>query len=317
MKKVLLAQPIHKSAMEFLKQHAEVVLIKEGNLDDLKKHLVDSYAVILGTSIKFTSELMDVAHQLKIISRTGVGVDNVDVKAAMQRGILVLNTPEANSLSVAEHTVTLICALAKQVVYLDDQLRNNNYGARRQYLPVDLEGKTLGLIGCGRIGVMVAQKCIAAFGMNVIAYDPLLRTAPDGIFLNESIENVFKEADFISLHIPLIKSTRNLIDEKLLSLMKPSAFLVNTARGGIVDEKALAEKLKNKEIAGAALDVFSIEPPDIDNELLTAENIILTPHTAALTQECTARVAMEAVKGVVDHIHGKIPKFVYNEEGVS
>ncbi|MDK2809839.1 MAG: D-3-phosphoglycerate dehydrogenase / 2-oxoglutarate reductase [Petroclostridium sp.] len=317
MKKVLLAQPIHSAAMDLLKQYTQVVLIKEGNMDEFKEHLKDTYAVILGTSVKFTSDLMDIAPELKVISRTGVGVDNVDVKAATQRGIYVLNTPEANSLSVAEHTVMMICALAKHAIFLDNQLRNNNYGVRRLYLPVDLQGKILGLVGCGRIGTMVAQKCIKAFDMNVIAYDPVLKVAPEEITLAESIDEVFQTADFISLHIPLVESTRNLVNERLLSLMKPSAFLINTARGGIVDEKALIAKLKEKKIAGAALDVFLKEPPDPADELLTLPNIILTPHTAALTQECTARVAMEAVKGVIDFIQGKTPRFVYNKEVLS
>lgn len=314
MRKVLLAQKIHEDATELLKQHAEVVLIPEGDIEQFKKELADSYAVVLGTSIRFTSELMDMAPELKIISRTGVGVDNVDSKAASERGILVLFTPEANAVSVAEHTVSLICALAKHIVYLDDQVRKNNFGARRQYLPVDLDGKTLGLIGCGRIGTMVAKKCIHGLGMEVIAYDPMVKTAQEGIVLKESMEEIFIQADFISLHIPLIEQTRNLVNEKLISLMKPSAFLVNTARGGIVDEKALVEMLNRKRIAGAATDVFEKEPPDSADTMLLCENLIMTPHTAALTKECTARVAKEAVKGIIEHIDGRTPKFVYNKE---
>ncbi len=239
------------------------------------------------------------------------------MQAATRKKILVLNTPDANSISVAEHTVMLICAMAKSIVYLDDQVRSGNFSARRLYLPVDLQGKTLGLVGCGRIGMMVAQKCIRAFDMKVVTYDPFLRTTPEDIQLVESIEDVFRVADFISLHIPLIESTRNIIDERLLSMMKPSAFLINTSRGGIVDENALAEKLAKKEIAGAALDVFAKEPPDVSAKLFKAENIILTPHTAALTKECSARVAMTAVEGVVDYIQGRSPKYVFNKEVLS
>ncbi|MDK2798850.1 MAG: D-3-phosphoglycerate dehydrogenase / 2-oxoglutarate reductase [Clostridiales bacterium] len=316
MKKVLLAQSIYAPAIELLEQHAEVVLIKEGNMDEFKKHLSDAYAVIIGTSIKFTKELIDMASNLKVISRTGVGVDNIDVATATERGIYVLNTPGVNSLSVAEHTVMLICALAKHVIFLDDEVRNHRYGSRRLYLPIDLQGKKLGLIGCGRIGRMVAEKCMRAFDMEVIGYDPLISAVPESIQLVDSIEEVFTDADFISLHVPFTENTRNLVDNRLLSLMKSSAFLINTSRGGIVDETVLASKLKEKKIAGAALDVFSKEPPDPSSELLNLPNVILTPHTAALTQECTARVAMEAAKGVVDLIQNKIPKFIYNKEGV-
>lgn len=314
MKKVLLAQQIDSGALALLKENAEVVLIKEGSMEDFREQLEDTYAVVLGTSIKFTRELMDSAPQLKVISRTGAGVDNVDLKAATEKGILVLNTPEANSRSVAEHALTLMCALAKHVVFLDDQVRKDNFKARRLNLPVDMDGKTLGLVGCGRIGLMVAKKCINAFDMKVIGYDPFVKTAPEGVELVASIEDVFKAADFISLHIPLIESTRNLVAEGLLSLMKPSSYLINTARGGIIDEKVLAAKLRDRKIAGAALDVFEKEPLDASNELLGLDNIILTPHSAALTKECTVRVALAAVEGVVDHIQGRTPKFVYNKE---
>jgi D-3-phosphoglycerate dehydrogenase len=314
MKKVLLAQPIHSEAMALLQNHAEVVLVKEGDLNEFTRQLGGADAVVLGTSVHFTAPLMDLAPQLKVISRTGVGVDTVDVKAATARGILVLNTPEANASSVVEHTVALIFALAKHLVYLDDQTRSGNYRARRMYLPVDLHGKTLGLVGCGRIGMSVAQKCIRAFEMNVMAYDPYLTLTPAGITRVDSLITLFKNADFISIHIPLIESTKNLIDDKLLAFMKPSAFLINTARGGIIDEKALVEKLKRKEIAGAALDVYAVEPPDSSSELLKVENVILTPHTAALTKECAARVAKDAVEGIVDYFQGRTPKYVYNKE---
>jgi len=316
MKKVVLAQPIHSDAMALLQNHSEVVLSKEGDLKELTAHLHDADAIVLGTSIQFTAALMDAAPQLKVISRTGVGVDKVDVQAATDRKILVLNTPAANAVSVAEHTAALIFALAKQLVYLDDQTRAGNYSARRMYLPVDLQGKTLGLVGCGRIGMLVAQKCTKAFDMKVIGYDPYLSAMPDGIAGVDSLETLFKNAEFISLHIPLLESTKNLIGAQLLGVMKPSAFLINTARGGVIDESALVEKLKGKAIAGAALDVYAEEPPAASSELLKMENVILTPHTAALTKECVARVAKDAVEGIIDYFQGQTPKYVYNKEAL-
>lgn len=315
MKKVLIGQKIPEEAIKVLKGVAEIVISKEGNLDEFKSLLKDSTAVILGSSIKFTSDLMDLAPNLKVISRTGAGVDNVNIKAATAKGILVLHTPEANSATVAEHTVALIAAISKQLLFLDQEVRRGNFKtARRLYLPVDINGKVLGLIGCGRIGKIVAKKCIDAFNIKVLGYDPYLKAAPENIELVSELEEVFKKADYLSLHIPLNENTRNLVDEKLLSLMKPTAYLINAARGGIVDEKALFKKLINKEIAGAAFDVFSPEPPEATNKLLELSNIILTPHSAALTKECVIRVAVEAAAGVADYLKGETPRFVFNRD---
>jgi len=237
----------------------------------------------------------------------------VDVAAATEKGILVLNTPQANSISVAEHTVALIVAISKQLLWYDSELRDGNFKVRRSGKTTDIEGKTLGLIGCGRIGRFAAEKLVAAFNMNVIGYDPYIKELP-GITLYEDIEEVFKRADYISLHIPLTPETKNLVGEKLLSLMKPTAYLINTARGGIIDEAALADKLGKEEIAGAALDVLEDEPPKADNPLFPLKNVILTPHSAALTKECSARVAFEATRGIADYLKGNTPEFVFNKE---
>ena len=316
MMKVLIPQKIGKEALEVFDGIAEVVFSEEGNMDEFMSLLKDATAVVLGSTIKFTSELMDTGKNLKVISRTGAGVDNVDIDSATIRKILVLHTPEANSLTVAEHTVTLIASIAKQLLFLDSELRKGNFKkSRRLNLPVDIDNKVLGLIGCGKIGKLVAKKCISAFNMQVIGYDPYITNSNiEGIKLYGKIEEVFKNADFISLHVPYTESTKDLVNENLLSLMKPSAYIINAARGGIIDEIALIKKLKNNEIAGAALDVFNPEPPDVTSELLTLPNIILTPHTAALTKECSLRVASEATKGVADYLKGKTPEFVFNKE---
>ncbi len=315
MRRVLLSQRISERAIAVLEEVGEVVIAPEGDLGEFTNLVSEASAVVLGTSIKFTAELMDLASELKVISRTGVGVDNVDVRAATERGILVLNTPDANTVSVAEHTVALIAAISKQLLFLDKELRQGNFRARRLNLPVDIDGKTLGLIGCGKIGRMVAEKCRNAFNMKVIGYDPYPVTA-DTIERCETIEEVLAKADYVSIHVPLNEGTRNLIDERLLSLMKPTAYLIDTARGGIVCEEALAKKLKNREIAGAAIDVFSTEPPDVASELLSCPNTILTPHSAALTKECTVRVSVEAAEGVADYFRGKPPKSVVNREAL-
>jgi len=316
MKEVLIPQKIDQESLKIFNGIAEVTFSKEGDMDTFIKLLKDATAVVLGSTINFNSELMDTGKNLKVISRTGAGVDNVDIASATKKGILVLHTPEANSLTVAEHTVALITAISKQLLFLDNEVRKGNFkSARRLNIPVDINGKTLGIIGCGKIGKLVAKKCIGAFKMRVIGYDPYI-TTPDinGIKLYKDIKEIFREADFISLHVPYTENTKNLVNEELLSLMKPTSYIINSARGGIIDEAALAKKLKNNQIAGAALDVFRPEPPEASNELLQLFNVILTPHSAALTKECSARVALEACKGVADYLTGKTPQFIFNKE---
>jgi len=226
----------------------------------------------------------------------------------------VLNTPTANSVSVAEHAVTLLLAMSKQLAFLDASIRQGNFKARRLYLPVDVEGKTLGLIGCGNIGRMVAKKCRDAFDMRTIGYDPYLKTAPEGMELYPTIKEILEQSDYVSLHLPYTPETKNTIDKDELARMKPSAFLINTSRGGIVNEEALAEALNALTIAGAALDVFEQEPPSADSPLLSCKNLLMTPHSAALTKECVLRVAICAAQGIVDYFNGKRPEFVFNKE---
>ncbi len=315
MRKVLLTKKLSEADAKLFEGIADLELktIPDGEQAQFDEHMKDAEAVLLSTAYQMTGEVIAKAGKLKVISRTGVGVDNVDVKAATAKGVLVLNTPEANSISVAEHTLALIVAVSKQLVMYDSELRAGNFKIRRTNKSKDIDGKTLGLIGCGRIGRFTAEKCKAAFNMQIIGYDPYIKELP-GITLYEDIEEVFKRADYISLHIPLTEETRGLVGEKLLSLMKPSACIINTARGGIIDEMALAQALKEERIAGAALDVLESEPPKEDNPLLPLKNVILTPHSAALTKECSARVAHEAALGISEYLKGNTPKFVFNKE---
>ena len=246
MKKVLVNEKVSPDALNILKKAAEVVYIPSGDHAEIIKMLSDISGIMLDTTIKFTGELMDSAPNLKVISRTGTGVDNVDVEAATKRGILVLHTPDANTVTVAEHTVAFIGALTKYLLFLDTETRQGKFKtARRLYLPVDLDGKTLGIIGYGRIGKQVAKKCMGAFNMKVIVYDPYIKEdvlAP-GVTLYKKEEDVYKEADVLSIHCPMTPETKQHVNEKLLSLMKPSAFLVNTARGNIIDEVYVAKML--------------------------------------------------------------------------
>lgn len=309
-----MTKKIKDNLLRMMSDVAEVVIVPEGDKELLNKELKDAHVLLLSTAFKIDSEILRAAPKLEVISRTGVGVDNVDIQAASERNILVLNTPGANAISVAEHTIALMLALEKQLFLYDHEMRKGNFDIRRSSLSSDIQGKTLGLIGCGGIGRLVAEKCIHAFGMKVIGYDPFITGTVSGIELKEHIDDVFKEADFISLHIPLTEETRNLVDERLLRLMKNTAFILNTSRGGIVDEDALERVLREKTIKGAALDVFAEEPVEEDRSILELDNLIVTPHSAALTKECTYRVASDAVQGIMDYLEGKEPKYIFNKK---
>ena len=313
-KKVIVAQKAAPELLDQLLEEAEVIQLTEGDMDTLREHLPSAEAIILGTWLKFNQELVDLSPMLRVISRTGVGVDNVDIEAASQRGILVLNTPKANAISVAEHAVTLICSLSKHILTLDHAVRNQNFKIRRQNLPVDIDGKILGLVGLGNIGRIVAEKCRLAFNMEIVAYDPYVTSPPDYIKMVSSLDDLYRTSDFISIHLPLTDATRHMIDENALGKMKSSAYLINTSRGGIIDENALCRALEEGLLAGAGLDVFENEPPAENSPLLTCEKIILTPHSAALTKECTLRVAQCAFKGVIDYLRGESPEFIFNKD---
>lgn len=320
MKKILVNEKVSNDALSILRNAGEVVYMPQGDLAEFTRLVKDVTAVMLDTTIKFTPDLMDCAPELKVISRTGTGVDNVDIAAATERGIMVLHTPDANTTTVAEHTLAMICVMTKYINFLDSETRKGNFKtARRLYLPIDLEGKVLGIIGYGRIGKQVARRCKSAFDMKVIIYDPYIEDSvvASGVSRYSDEKQVYKEADIVTLHVPMTDETRRHVDEKLLSLMKPSAFLVNTARGNIVDETYLAKMLRENKLAGAAFDVLANEPPLTNEEFLSAPNTIISPHSAALTKECMVRVAIEAASGIADYLGGRTPKSIFNRKGLN
>ena len=315
----MLPQPIEKEAMElFRKAGHETILSPDTKLETVQPLMKAVHAVILRTGIKMTQELMTHADNLWVISRTGAGVDNVDVPAATERGILVTCVPGANTRTVAEHALALILALMKQIPLMDHAVRNDHFEIRFKTLPRDLSGKTLGLVGLGRIGSELARICHTAFGLRILAHDPYL--TPETRIAFEKwveccdMERLFKESDVISLHIPFSPTTHKLIGARELEWMKPEAFLVNTSRGGVLDESALIQCLKDKRIGGAGLDVFVQEPLRKDNPLKELDNVILTPHTAALTRECVVRLAVEAAQATLDVFEGKKPNGIVNPE---
>ena len=315
-KKILIVQPIHESGVRVFDDRFEVRVASDPSVATVIKEIKGVEGVVVRMA-PFTREIIAAADSLKVIGRHGVGVDTIDVKAATERGIVVTNTPNANALSVAEHTITAIGALAKRATLYNRAIREGQWEIRNSYQAVDLDGKTLGLVGIGRIGSLVARKAAAAFNMKVIAFDPYV--APEkaremGIALVPTSDDVFRQADVVSLHTPLTPETKGFVNAGRLGLMKPAAFLVNFSRGEVVEEKALYEALKKGVIAGAAIDVYDPEPPLKENPLFELDNIILSPHSAALTQECVIRMATGAAEGVVDVLTGKTPQFVVNPE---
>ena len=314
--KILIVQAIHERGVQVFDDRFEVRVASDPSVATVIKEIQGVAGVVVRMA-PFTREIIEAADALKVIGRHGVGVDTIDIQAATEKGIVVVNTPNANATSVAEHTLTAIGALAKRVVVYDRAIREDRWELRNSYGAVDLDGKTLGLIGIGRIGSMVAKRAAAAYNMKVIAFDPYVK--PEiarelGITLCARMDDVFGQADVISLHTPLTPETRGFVNAAKLQLMKPTAFLVNFSRGEVVSEEALCEALKSGVIAGAAIDVYDPEPPLKDNPLFALPNILLSPHSAALTQECVIRMATGAAEGVVDVLSGKRPQFVVNPE---
>ncbi|HWI63357.1 MAG TPA: hydroxyacid dehydrogenase [Symbiobacteriaceae bacterium] len=317
--KVLMLQPIHEDGIKLFDDRFELLTAKDPSPAAVKAELAGVQGIIVRIA-GCPKEIIDAAPDLKVIAKHGVGPDNIDVAAATERGILVLNTPDANAVSVAEHTVAAIGALAKRALYNDRAMRAGNWKVRGELKATDLDGKVLGLVGTGKIGTLVAKKCMGAFDMRVIAYDPYVKpevAAANGITLVGDLAQLFREADVVSLHTPLTPQTRNLVSAELLAAMKPSAFLVNFARGEVVDEAALIAALQAGKIAGAALDVFQQEPPANDNPLFALDNVILSPHSAAQTKECVIRMSTTTAQGVIDALTGVRPRYIYNPEALS
>ncbi len=312
-KRVLIPQDVAEAGKDYLRQRGYEIRLGSAITVEILKKEVEGCQAILARTARYPAEVLQAGKELKVISRHGVGYDNIDVEAATQLGIYVTNAPLSNANSVAEHTIGLIIALARNFVRSDSALRSGDFEIRNRVIGCDLEKKVLGLIGIGKIGKLVAGKASAGLAMKVIGYDPYIEASsvPD-IELIASIEVVLRKADFVSLHLPISKDTIGLIGKTELEMMKPTAYLINAARGGIVRESDLAEVLADKRIAGAALDVFEEEPPDPANPLLKLDNIIMTPHSAALTRECMDRMALHAAQGIDEVLTGKPPTWPVN-----
>jgi D-3-phosphoglycerate dehydrogenase len=247
---------------------------------------------------------------LKVVSKYGVGLDNIDLQHCLERGIQVTNLPESNTVSVAEHTIGMILSITKNFTLCDRETRRGNFDARHQHQGIELEGKTLGVVGVGSIGRLVAQKAAQGFGMRVVAFDPYLSGGSlPGFVEPVEFETLLTLSDIVTLHVPLVEGTANLIRSEQISKMKDGAYLVNCARGGIVDETALEEALRSGKLAAAALDVFKEEPTLGDHPLWMLDNILVTPHMAGLTREAFRRMAVDAAQEIISVARGEEPRW--------
>jgi len=285
------------------------VLTREELLTGLKQKPYDGVLCLL--TDKIDGEVFEAVPQAKIFANYAVGFDNVDLKAAQERGVTVTNTPGVLTDTVAEHTVALMLAISSRIAEGDRFVRAGNYDgwAPMMLLGTDLKGKTLGILGAGRIGARVAHICAHGLGMNVIYYDikqsPEFEAATGGAF-RADVESVLREADVVSVHVPLLDATRHLLNADRLRMMKSSAYLINTSRGPVIDEAALVEALKGGVIRGAALDVFENEPA-LAPGLAQCENAVLTPHTASATDETREKMAEIAAENLIAFFEGRVP----------
>jgi len=317
--KVLVTEfdPIDEEARKILSGVAEVTSTLHCSEEELIRQVGDVNGILVCFA-PITRKVIEAAGKLKVIARFGVGYDNVDVKAATERGVVVANYPAIYTEEVAELTLLLMLALARRLPYVDSMVRSGQWfwkmdmATRRRYTNAcrTLQGKTLGIIGLGSIGREVARKAQRALNVNVLAYDPwvddkdMQKLSIDSADLTTLLRN----SDIISIHVPLTDSTKGMIGREELRAMKPSAYIINTSRGAIVDELALVEALRNGWIAGAGLEVFAKEPPEPDNPLFKMENVVLSPHIGAQTVEASGKIWIACANAIADVLKGKIPE---------
>jgi D-3-phosphoglycerate dehydrogenase len=305
--KILVSDPLSEEGLKILKE------IKEFQVDvktDLKPEALiqtikDYDALIVRSATKVTKDVVNAANNLRVIGRAGVGLDNVDLEAATQKGIIVMNTPTGNTISTAEHTMSMVLALSRNIPQANASTKKGEW-KRSKFMGVEIYNKILGIVGLGRIGSELARRALS-FDMKVLAYDPFLsRKAADSIGVEiVELKDLLERSDYISVHTPLTEETRHMISDAQFAVMKKGVRIVNCARGGIIDEVALIKAIKDGRVVGAAMDVFEKEPLAQDSELLKLENVIVTPHLGASTEEAQVNVAIEVAEIVRDALLGK------------
>ena len=301
--KILVADDVSESGLQPLRDAGMVVEKRLGlGLAELRVALAECVGLVVRSETKVTADLMDSAAALRVVGRAGVGVDNVDVPAATARGIVVMNAPDGNTITTAEHTIALLVALARNVPQANGSLKSGKW-ERKRFIGVELQGKTLGIVGLGRIGRGVAQRA-RGLGMTIVAFDPFVapEQARDLDIEAVPLDEVFARADFLTVHTPLTPETRGIVGADAFAKMKTGVRVVNCARGGLVDEQALHDAIKSGKVAGAALDVFVQEPPPPDHPLLALGEVIGTPHLGASTTEAQEGVAFTVAEQMRDYL---------------
>ena len=311
--KVLVADPLGKNGMAILRKEKMLQVEERTGLkpEELRKIIPDYEAVIIRSGTRLTRDILEAATKLRVIGRAGVGVDNVDLETATKRGIIVMNTPEGNTISTAEHTFSMLLALARNIPQAAGSVKAGEW-KRHDFLGAELNQKVLGVVGFGRIGREVARRA-AVFGMRVVVFDPFIsqESVKEHPVEFMDLKSLLKIADFITVHTPLTPETQHLLNQETLNLCKKGVKIINCARGGIVEEKALLEAIRSGKVSGAALDVFEKEPPG-DNPLLKLPQVISTPHLGAATHEAQENVAEEVARQVVDALNDRAIKNAVN-----
>jgi D-3-phosphoglycerate dehydrogenase len=310
----------HEEGEKVLNEGAEVIRTNDYDPASLCHLVSEVEGIVLRAPAKITKEIIDAAPNLKVISGAGVGLDNIDVDYATRKGIPVLHAPSVNGVSTAEHTIMLMMALSKSLISFHSAMRQGNYDSRMNLKSFELKGKRAGIVGFGSIAKEVAKRLKLGFEMDLAVwvreYDETKHSFASelGITVTTDLDELFMTSDFIFLHIPLTEHTKGMVDQHHFKLMKSSAYLINTARGGIVNHDDLYESLKKGSIAGAALDVFYPEPPPKDLPLLSLPNVIVTPHVAGTTVECNRVMATTVAKNILKALDGRKPDFLGNPE---
>jgi D-3-phosphoglycerate dehydrogenase len=314
--KVLVADPVSNEGIKILNQCAQVDVKTGLKPEELISIIGDYEALIVRSQTQVTAEVIAAGKKLEVIGRAGVGVDNINVEEATKRGIIVVNAPTGNTISAAEHTIALMLALARNIPQANTVLKSGAW-ERNKFMGTEVRGKTLGIIGLGNVGSEVARRA-GGLEMKLLGFDPFISVDLARNLQVELVplEQLFKESDFITLHVPLTASTKKLIGAKELALVKPTVRIINAARGGLIDEELLAKAVKEKKVAGAAIDVFPVEPTT-KSVLFEHDNIIVTPHLGASTHEAQVTAARDIAEQFVDIINGKLPRYAVNSPFIS
>ena len=311
MPRILVADPLAEDGLERLRRAGEVTVVNKLQEAELIQRIPEFDALVVRSETRVTAPILEAGRRLRVVGRAGVGVDNIDVPAATRKGIVVVNAPRGNIVAAAEHTIALLFAVARWVPQADASVRRGEW-TRSKFLGVEIRGKTLGVIGLGNVGSEVAKRA-HGLEMEVVAYDPVVSVERAELFNVElvTLNELLERSDFVTIHVPLVDANRNLIGAPELALMKPGARLVNTSRGGTVDEDALYDALKSGALAGAASDVF-VEEPAGANRLFTLPNFVGTPHIAASTVEAQVSVAFDVAEEVAAVLAGDLPRYAVN-----